>query len=348
MPKIKVKLESKIDSSYEISIEKGITAKIPAYLNKSKLGKKYAIITDSKVKGLYADAFARFLRKNDIDCEVFSFQHGEKSKTLETVEKLAEEMLNKNFDRNDAIIALGGGVTGDIAGFLASIYMRAIPYIQIPTTVLAMVDSSVGGKTAVDLKQGKNLIGTFTQPKAVFVDISYLKTLSPKQIKNGLAEVIKYGVIKDKELFNFIEQNIEQILKLDEKALNKIIAQSLKIKAEIVEEDEKEKGQRMILNYGHTYGHAIEKLTNYKLLHGYAISIGMILANKMATEKGLLKSEDAERIKKLIKNAGLPVVTMKKPSMNDLNSDKKRDGDYINFILATEIGKVTIKQIKCK
>ena len=348
MSEISIKLGGKTDKSYKILIKEGVADVIPSQLKKLKLGNKYAIVTDSKVKKLYGNPLLRYLKKNGIEADIISFPQGEKSKKLETIEKLASEMIEKGFDRKDAIIALGGGVVGDMAGFLSSIYMRGIPYIQIPTTLLAMVDSSVGGKTGVDLESGKNLIGTFTQPKAVFIDSNYLKTLSSKQIKNGLAEIIKYGVIKDKKLFNFIEQNLNKILELEEKTINKIITESVQIKAKIVEADEKEKGERMILNYGHTYGHAIEKLTDYKLLHGYAISIGMVLINRIAVEKKLLKKDDADRIKKLLTNAGLPIVTMKKPSNKDLASDKKKDGNHINLILPTKIGKVIIHKEKCQ
>ncbi len=343
---LSVKLTEKLDKSYPIFIEQNAANRIPAWLKKNKIGNKFCVITDSKVKRLYGNSFLRFLKKNGIECDIISFPDGEKSKNLKTIEKLAEEMVKKGFDRSNAIIALGGGVVGDMAGFLSSIYMRGINYIQIPTTLLAMVDSSIGGKTGVDLKSGKNLIGTFTQPKAVFVDPDYLDTLPIKQIRNGLAEVIKYGVIKDKKLFEFIEENSEKILNLNKKSLNKIIEQSLRIKKQIVEKDEKEQGIRIILNYGHSYGHAIEKMTNFKLLHGYAISIGMVLENKIAVEKDVLKPEDAKRIKDLLSKVGLPIVTLKKPTKNDLKSDKKKSGKYLNLVLPEKIGQARIEQIE--
>lgn len=347
MKKISLKLKKNCDHSYQIFIKKEQSKDILQYLKKTQIGKKYAIISDSKVEKLYSLAFARLLRKNGINCEVFSFPHGESSKNLQTVENLAERMLEKGFDRQDAIISYGGGVPGDIAGFLASIYMRGIPFIQIPTTLLAMVDSSVGGKTGVDLESGKNLLGTYYQPKAVFVDIEHLKSLSQKQLRSGLAEVIKYGVIRDAKLFKFIEDNLEKIFKLDEEVLNKIIEQSLKIKAEIVEKDEQESGLRMILNYGHTYGHAIEQMSGYKLLHGYAIAIGMVIINRLAVEQGELEKSEADRIKNLIKAAELPTTTMKKPSKKDLMKDKKKQGDKIKFIIPQKIGKVIIKEMLC-
>ncbi|MBI2634092.1 3-dehydroquinate synthase [Candidatus Peregrinibacteria bacterium] len=315
MPTIKVKLRKKQDTSYGIIISGNCTDNLPEYLKKQKIGDKYAIITDSKVKKIYGGSLKKYLRKNGLIAELFAFSEGEKSKNISTVEKLSEEMIEKGFNRKDAVIALGGGVVGDTAGFLASIYMR---------------------------------VGTFYQPKAVFMDPKYLKTLSRNQIRNGLAEIIKYGVIMDKNLFTFIEQNLNKIFELKTGAIEKIITRSVKIKAAIVEKDEKESKLRMILNYGHTYGHAIEKLSGYKLPHGYAISIGMVIANEIAVKKGLLKEQDSERIKNLLKKAGLPVTTMKKPTKKDLLSDKKRYGNILNLILPTTIGKAKIYQEKCQ
>lgn len=339
---IKVRLKK---DSYKI--EFCSFAQVAKNLDKNPLGQKYAIITDHKVKKLYAESLKKELKKSGIIAEIFSFPSGEKNKTLQTIEKLAEQMLAKEFDRKDAIIALGGGVVGDIAGFLASIYLRGIPFIQIPTTLLAMVDSAVGGKTGVDLESGKNLIGTFNQPKAVYIDPTHLKTLPKNQLRSGLAEVIKYGVIKDKKLFKYLEKNLDQIFALQPQALNHIIERSLEIKAKIVQKDEKESHLRMILNYGHTYGHALEKISNYTLLHGYAISIGMILANQIALDKNLLKPTEAERIKNLLKQAGLPVSTMHKIDASHLKNDKKRSGNKIKFILPTKIGRVQITEITC-
>lgn len=327
-----------------------VTIKSQADMELLKVSKntKLAIITDDKVKRLYANKLKRTLEKNGIQSEIFSFPNGEKSKQLSTIERIAEEMIEKQFDRSSKIVALGGGVVGDMAGLLASIYMRGIPYIQIPTTLLAMVDSSIGGKTGVDLKSGKNLLGTFYQPEKTLIDIAYLKTLPIKQIRNGLAEVIKCAVIKDEKLFEYIEENFEKILKLNEVETTYIIKKSIKIKSEIVKKDEKEKGERMILNYGHTYGHAIERLSNYTLLHGYAVSLGMVIANKLAVKKEILTYEDAKRIRVLLKKVGLPTVMINKPTFKDLLSDKKKIGDTISFILPEKIGKVKIIKEKCQ
>ncbi|PIR54864.1 3-dehydroquinate synthase [Candidatus Peregrinibacteria bacterium CG10_big_fil_rev_8_21_14_0_10_36_19] len=330
--------------SYKIFINENIES----FFKKNKIGQKYAIITDDKVKKLYAIKLKNELQKNKIEAEIFSFKNGEKQKTINTLETLANQMVEKGFDRKDAIIALGGGVVGDLAGFLASTYMRGIPYIQVPTTLLAMVDSSIGGKTGVDISSGKNLLGTFHQPQAVLINTNYLQTLSQQQIKNGVGEIIKYGVISSKQLFEYLEKNMQNILDLKEENINYIIKKSVIIKAEIVEQDEKESNIRMILNYGHTYGHAIEKISNYKLLHGYAVAIGMVIANKIAVEEKILKQTDSERIKNLIKLAGLPTTTLHKPKLKDLLSDKKKEGNFISFILPTKIGEAVIKKTQCQ
>jgi 3-dehydroquinate synthase len=315
---------------------------------KAKKLDTFAIITDSKVKKLYGGKLLWNLRKAGFTAELFSFPQGEKSKTLATAEKLAKQMVGKDFNRSSCVIALGGGVVGDIAGFVASTFMRGIPVIQIPTTLLAMIDSSIGGKTGVNLDSGKNLFGTFHQPITIITEPAFLKTLSIKHIRNGLAEAIKYGVIQDEKLFKFIEKNIAELIKLKPSATNRLIRDCQKIKLAIVAKDEKEAGVRKILNYGHSFGHVLEKRSEYTLLHGFAISLGMVLANQKAVELGLLEREDAECIKKLLKAAGLPVYTMHKPTLKDLSHDKKVFNKFIHLILPTKIGKVTIHKTPCK
>lgn len=345
--KIDLKLNKKINNSYTILIKKNCQQEILKFIKQNYPNSKCGIISDSKVAKLYGQKMLRELQKNNIESDIFTFPAGEKSKNLKTIEDITTQLSKAEYSRKDIVIALGGGLTGDIAGFIASIFMRGIDFIQIPTTLLAMVDASIGGKTGVNLSTGKNLVGSFKQPKAVFVDQDFLSTLSPKQIKSGLAEVIKYGVIKDLALFEFLEKNSQKILNLDEGSINKIIQKSVQIKASIVEVDEKESGERMKLNYGHTYGHAIEKNSDYKLLHGYAISIGMVLENKIAIERKLLSPSNSQRIKNLIKLYGLPFVTMKKPKLEQLKKDKKKDIDHIKIILPTKIGDCIIDKIPC-
>ncbi|MDO8746914.1 MAG: 3-dehydroquinate synthase, partial [Thermodesulfovibrionales bacterium] len=247
------------------------------------------------------------------------------------------------------LIALGGGVIGDITGFVASTYMRGIDYIQIPTPLLAQVDSSVGGKTGVNHKLGKNMIGTFYQPKLVWIDIDILKTLPQKEFFAGLAEVIKYGVIWDAKLFAFLENNRDKILRLDEKSLTHIIKRSCEIKAEVVSKDEREAGLRAILNYGHTIGHAIETATGYKkYLHGEALTIGMFIEAEIAESLKLLKEKTVQRIKSLIESYGLPTKIPVRINRNALLAsmqlDKKAVAGELKFILPERIGKVRIQK----
>lgn len=326
-------------------IKSSINQEIIKKLKKLKISRSFAIITDSKVKRLYGGKLLWSLRKEGFKAELFHFPNGERAKTLATVEKLANEMIDKDFDRSSCVIALGGGVTGDIAGFVASIFMRGIPIIHIPTTLLSMIDSSIGGKTGVNLKAGKNLLGTFHQPSAILTYPHFLKTLAIKEIRNGLAEAIKYGVIKDQKLFAFIEKNIENLIKISPKKIEQLIEQCVKIKLEITKKDPTEKGVRKILNYGHSFGHVLEKNSNYTLLHGFAVSLGMVLANQKAVENGLMKRADADRIKNLLKKAGLPVYTMHKPTLKDLTHDKKTRENTVSLVLPTKIGEVKIHKI---
>lgn len=347
MPIVKIKLKKYIDTSYKIFIQKECIKEIPSFLKKENLANRYAIITDTKMQKLSGNAFLKMLKGKGIKADIIAFSPGEKSKRLETVEKLAGKMVEKGFTKKTAIIALGGGVVGDLAGFLASVYFRGIPYIHVPTSLMAMVDSAIGGKTGVDLTSGKNLIGTIVQPRAVFIDLNYVKTLPDNQIRNGLAEVIKYGIVFDKKLFKFIEHNMEKILKKEDKPIEFIIKRSVQDKMKIVQRDEHDNNDRMILNYGHTYGHALERMSGYTLLHGFAISIGMVIVNKLAVKKGYLKEKHATRIINLLKAASLPTTTIKNPTFSDLEADKKRVGKSINFILPTKIGKAIIHNEKC-
>lgn len=314
--------------NYKIIIKSGSFDQIPNLL---KYGNRYAIISDSRVGKLYGKKLTEKIGKKAI---LITFPHGERSKNLYTIEQICKKMVKYGFDRHDCVIALGGGVTGDIAGFVASIYMRGINYIQVPTSLIAMVDSSIGGKTGVNTSEGKNLIGTFYQPKAVFIDPNLLKTLPKRHLINGMAEVIKYGCIKSYSLFKFIEQNYQKILNRDSGLLNKIIEQSCAIKSEIVKKDEKEKGLRMILNFGHTIGHALEKLSGFKLLHGEAISIGMI------------EKCENPALKLLLQKIGLPTKMPKKFSIEQIQkaikSDKKKKTGHIREIIVKKIGKAHI------
>ncbi|MDP3259447.1 MAG: 3-dehydroquinate synthase, partial [Thermodesulfovibrionales bacterium] len=280
MDKIRVKLGER---SYDICIGSNILGKIGPKLKSFNSSPKTAIISNPTVYRLYGKKVLNSIKSSGFDVIPVIIPDGEKYKDISIVQKIYGELLRHRLDRKSTLIALGGGVIGDITGFVASTYMRGIDYIQIPTTLLAQVDSSVGGKTGVNHKLGKNMIGTFYQPKLIWIDIDILKTLPQKEFFAGLAEVIKYGVIWDAKLFAFLENNRDKIVRLDRKALIHIIKCSCQIKAEVVSKDEREAGLRAILNYGHTIGHAIETATGYKkYLHGEALAIGMHTEARLA------------------------------------------------------------------
>ncbi len=334
------------ERSYPIRIRSDLLHKVGADLEKRKIANRYAVISDDHVAGLYGDQLLRSLSQSGLHAEMVTFPQGEQSKNLHTIATLASELAGRGFDRNDALIALGGGVTGDITGFLASIYMRGIPFVQVPTTLLAQVDSSVGGKTGVDIPEGKNLVGTFYQPRAVFIDTDVLQTLPEEELRGGLAEVIKYGVIHDPDFFAFLEQNREAVFALDREILTRLIARCCEIKAWVVERDEREGGLRRILNFGHTIGHAVEAASDFTLIHGLAVGIGMSVVSELAVRTGCLGQEDADRIRFLIKDYGLPVSV---PTELDraaikryLLSDKKTVGGRVFYVLPETIGRVKI------
>lgn len=343
MEKVHINLRKETDNSYDILIGKALLNKIPSDLIKKPLGNRYLIITDNNIEKLFGKKLLRNLRKKKLKADLISFKAGEQSKNLQVFQKLIEKTQALGLDRKSTIIALGGGVAGDIAGFVAASYMRGINYIQVPTSLLAMVDSSIGGKVAVDLPKGKNMAGAFYQPKKVYVDINLLKKLPRKELLNGLAEVIKHAAIADKSLFVFLERNINKILSKDESTLIKLIKRNCEIKGDIVEKDEKEAGLRKIVNFGHTIGHAIETLTHYKkFTHGQAISIGMCVAAKISSKTKLLNKKQALRIIRLIQRVSLPT---KVPNINtnkiinELKKDKKVVGGKIEFVLLEKIGK---------
>jgi 3-dehydroquinate synthase len=338
MKTIRVSLK---DKSYDIRIGKGILRRI----NFRNFGaSQYAIITDSIVKNLYGRKLQRLIEDQRLEVELIDFPAGEVSKNWVEAGNLGRKLAKLGFDRDSLIIALGGGVVGDLTGFIASFYLRGIDYIQMPTTLLAQVDSSIGGKTGVDIPEGKNLFGYFHQPKEVCIDIETLETLPEREIKNGLAEIIKYGMTQDRELFEFLEKNIE---KRNENFYLRVIETSARIKSRIIEHDEKEKELRKILNYGHTIGHAIEGIKGYRgITHGEAVAIGMVYEGKISSELGFLKRNDLERQNKLIDRAGLP--TRYKGNIKGLlkimKRDKKSRNEKLYFVLPIKIGKVKTRK----
>ncbi|MDR9500717.1 MAG: 3-dehydroquinate synthase [Desulfurivibrionaceae bacterium] len=343
MKQLQVGLE---DRAYPILIREGLLSEVGEELKLRKIAKRYIIIADDHVAELFGGQLVESLRKVNIPVDLLTFPRGEASKNLTTIGRLISNLAQLGVDRQDALIALGGGVTGDITGFAAAIYMRGIPFVQVPTTLLAQVDSSVGGKTGVDIPEGKNLVGCFYQPKAVFIDTLVLDQLPREELLNGLAEVVKYGVINDLDFFNFLLSNQKDILALEPAIVEAVIAHCCTIKARVVEADEREADQRRILNYGHTLGHAVEAASNFTIPHGMAISMGMVAVNTIAVGKGLLAAEKAQRVKDGLQGFGLPVAIppeLDRRQMTELlKSDKKSVGGRPFFVLPIQIGKVII------
>lgn len=334
------------ERSYPIIIETGFLENVGTDLENRQIAKRYAIIADDRVAELYSDKLMTSLSSANLQFELLTFPHGEENKNLTTFEILSRKMAELHFDRKDGIIALGGGVTGDLAGFVAATYMRGISFVQIPTTLLAQVDSSVGGKTGVDIPEGKNLVGSFYQPKAVYIDPKVLNTLDKEELLGGLAEVIKYGVIRDAEFFNYLREKRENILELNTDELEKTIYNCCRIKADVVSEDEREGDVRRILNYGHTIGHAVEAASDFGIIHGLAVSMGMVAAAKLAEAKGLLSTEDMAKVVSILEEykmpTTIPAALDRQEIKNYLLTDKKTVAGKVHYVLPTKIGDTVI------
>ena len=349
MTKKKIKIPI-IGNPYYVTVESGLMRNIGDELIKLNINNKQRIliISNDEIARLYGSIILGSLKRVNLSAEILVIESGEQYKSLKTLEKIYNEASKIGIDRSSLMIALGGGIVGDITGFAAATWLRGINYVQVPTTLLAMVDSSVGGKTAINHPNGKNLIGAFHQPKAVFIDTNTLRTLPNREFRAGLAEVIKYGVIKDKELFEYLEnsRNRELILNLEDEGLIEIITKSIQTKSEIVSLDEHENGIRAILNYGHSFGHVIENLCGYgEYLHGEAISIGMRIAGEISAARGFWKNIELDRQNQLIKGYELPIEIQKikkNKVLKILMGDKKVREGKMRFILPSKIGKVEI------
>jgi len=332
--------------SYNIKIAPGLIDRVGSECARLKLASRCAIVTDTNVGKRYARAVFNSLAAAGFAPSLTIVQPGETAKSLKTVQSCYDQLAAQRIERKSFIVALGGGVVGDLAGFLAATYLRGIPFVQVPTTLLSQVDSSVGGKVGVNLKAGKNLVGAFYQPKLVLCDLNALKTLPEREFRAGFAEVIKYGILYDAKLFAQLERHLPKILRRDQAVLSPVIARCCEIKAEVVGKDETEGGLRAILNFGHTIGHAIENISGYgTYLHGEAISIGQVAAAKLSRKILGLPERDVERIENLFRNAGLPVQigldSRKRQKLLDaMRLDKKVSGGEIKFVLAEKIGKV--------
>ena len=344
MKKIKVKAGK---SSYEVILSAGLLRHAGREIRRvlPRRDSRVFVVTSPRVRAHWGESLERSLRAAKLPHHVLEMDDGEPAKKLATVEFVADQMVKAGADRKSVVVAFGGGVVGDSAGFLAATFMRGIPVIQIPTTLLAQVDASIGGKTGVNLRSGKNLIGAFHQPLAVLVDPDVLRTLDEREFRSGLFEALKCGVIRDNKLFSLMENDAATILKWDPEALTSIIQSAIEVKAQVVSKDEKESGLRRILNYGHTIGHALEAATGYsQLLHGEAVGWGMIAAAEIARDVRVCSAKTAERIKAAVKAYGpLPrVVARTDEVVARLAADKKAVSGSIHFVLPEKIGKVKI------
>ncbi len=333
------------DRTYPVYVGDALLERVGELATRHGLGKRALLISNETVGELYAPILLKSLHRAGIRVEYAAIPDGESFKTLETASRLYDACVAAKLDRSSFIVALGGGVVGDVAGFVAATYMRGIPVVQVPTTLLAQVDASVGGKTAVNHASAKNLIGAFHQPRFVVADISTLVSLPEREYRAGLAEVVKHGLIADAQLFAFAEEAWFQLLRVERAAVTHVVVRSVEIKGHVVEEDEQESGLRAILNFGHTVGHAVEAVCEYKLLHGECVSIGMVVEGSLSVARGLLAPAELERGRALLERLTLPIST-KGIEFADvlaaMSKDKKvRDG-RLRFALLDGIGAATI------
>jgi 3-dehydroquinate synthase len=338
MRKVKVELGT---TGYEVRVGAGLLYRIGLWLKEKGLTGKAVIITDATVKTLYADELIRGLANAGFSVTVLDVPPGEDQKTLTVAGRLYNKLMAAYVERNTPVLALGGGMIGDLAGFVAATYMRGLPLVQVPTTLLAQVDSSIGGKTAVDYGKLKNIVGVFYQPIMVVSDIETLQTLPQAELSNGMAEIIKHAAIRNSHFFQFLETNLRAVKAPDSRTLETIVLENARIKADVVEKDEKETGLRAILNYGHTVGHAIEAVSNFELKHGQAVAIGMMAAAKISSRMGILSEHEVFSLEGVLKNAGLPVKMPdldKEEVLQVMQHDKKVLQEKLRFVLLKSIG----------
>lgn len=332
-------------ADYEVLVGRGLTAQLPALLRERCPAHRYAVIADHKVAELHGAALLATLTGAGLPVEVFDFPSGEWNKTREQWGAITDRLLTAGFGRDSAVLAFGGGVAGDLAGFVAATYLRGIPFVQVPTTLMAMIDSSIGGKTGVDAPAGKNLVGAFHQPRLVLADIEYLATLPRAHIAAGMAEAIKHGVIRDAAYLDSLD-DAAACLGKDLDRLEAVVQRSVAIKAAVVAEDERESGVRAVLNFGHTVGHAVETLSGYDLLHGEAVAIGMVLAARTSALLGRAPAADTDRLAALLRMLGLPTALPAASSAEALLArmrlDKKNVSGRLRLVLWRGIGQAEI------
>ena len=341
-----VELKKVVDDSYKIEIGFQLSDKLIEDIKDGLVGniKKYVVITDSNVEKLYAAPIHNKLIEAGYTADIIVFPAGEKSKTRQTKEYIEDTMLEKGYRRDCCIIAVGGGVVTDVSGFVAGTYGRGVPFINYATTLLAAADASIGGKTAVDTPLATNLIGIFNQPKKVYIDIATWKTLPNEQIYSGMAETIKHACLADEEFFDYLDENMDKILSVDESACEYISEKNCSIKYNVVMQDERESGLREVLNLGHTVGRAVETVSDYRLLHGEAVAIGLVAQAKLAVQLGYMTEEESERVVELLKKANLPVAIPeyidKEELVKKLYTDKKVKNGQLRFVIQEGIGSI--------
>lgn len=346
MSSFQVQLRKQVDDSYEIEIGRSLKQKLADDLAEGLMGtlRRFALITDSRVETLYAQPVCRILHEAGFDGEIFSFPAGEKSKTRGTKAEIEDRMLAAGYRRDCFVLAVGGGVVSDLAGFLAGTYGRGVPYINYATTLLAAADASVGGKTAVDTPMATNMIGLFNQPKKVYIDIDCWNTLPAREISSGLAETIKHACLADRAFFEYLEAHMEEIRMVSPAACEYLARKNCEIKYHVVMKDEREAGLRETLNLGHTAGRAIETLSGYRLLHGEAVSIGLAAACALSVRMGYMDGEEADRVARLLDCAGLPIgipgYIDREALVRKLYTDKKVRNGCLRFVVPHGIGEI--------
>ena len=349
MKRIRLEIRSETDRSYDILVGRGILDSLYSEIHRLGSFSSFGLVTDEVVRPLVAELLQNQLQSNSIDTTLIALPPGESAKTIGTVLDLCQQLLVQGFDRRSLLLAVGGGVVGDITGFAAAIYMRGIPYIQVPTTLLAQVDSSLGGKTGVDLPSGKNLLGAFHQPRLVLSDLDVLTSLSSDARRDGFAEVIKAALIEDPELFSILENEGADLLDTSNPLLETIIAKACAVKCRVVNRDERESGLRRILNFGHTLGHALEAATHYNITHGQAVAAGMAVAIRFSQRWAGLTKDAADRALALIRNLGLPTELPgdihSESLLSALEKDKKIQAGICHFVLIANIGQAVIHSL---
>ena len=341
-----VDLKKTVDDSYEIEVGRSLAGKLAEDLKRGVAGgsRRFALITDSNVEKLYAEPIRDRLFEAGLEGEIFSFPAGEKSKTRETKAELEDRMLAAGYRRDCFVLAVGGGVVSDLAGILAGTYGRGVPFINYATTLLAAADASVGGKTAVDTPLATNLIGLFNQPKKVYIDIDCWSTLPAREISSGLAETVKHACLADKAFFEYLEEHMDGILQNEPKACEFMARRNCEIKYRVVMKDEREAGLREVLNLGHTVGRAIETLSGYRLLHGEAVSIGLLAACALSVRMDYMSEAERERVRTLLKRAGLPTgipgYIDREALVRKLYTDKKVRNGRLRFVIPKGIGEI--------